>query len=153
MINILKIFMVLVLVLISMKILAENNQQELGMSATGTFEVKLDPQNDEGVPAGRMVIHKEYTGGLVGKGVGQMISKRTEGGAAVYSAIEEFEGSVNGKTGSFTLFHNGFMSASKQSLEVIIVEGSGAGELKGITGSLDIIQENGKHSYVLEYQQ
>lgn len=123
------------------------------MSVSGTFDVKLESQSDEGVPAGRMIIHKEYCGGMVGKGVGQMISKRTEGGAAVYSAIEEFEGTVSGKAGSFTLFHNGFMSALKQSLEVIIVEGSGAGELKGIQGSLVIIQESGKHSYVLEYQQ
>ena len=123
------------------------------MTASGTFEVKLEPQADESTPAGRMLIHKEYSGGMVGKGVGQMISKRTESGVAVYAAIEEFVGAVNGKSGSFTLFHNGFMSASKRSLEVIIVEGSGTGELEGIQGRLSIIQENGGHSYVLDYQE
>ena len=122
------------------------------MAVSGTFEIKLEPQNDEVAPAGRMTIHKEYSGGIVGIGVGQMISKRTDGGAAVYSAIEEFEGSVEGKTGSFTLFHHGFMSALKQSLEIIIVEGSGTAELKGIQGNLAINQEDGKHSYVFEYQ-
>ena len=48
------------------------------MSATGIFEVNLDPQNDENAPAGRMIIDKKYSGALVGKGIGQMISKRTE---------------------------------------------------------------------------
>ena len=82
-----------------------------------------------------------------------MISKRTESGAAVYSAIEEFEGSLNCKTGAFTLFHTGFMSATKQELKVIIVEGSGSGKLKGIQGELSITQENGVHNYVLKYSQ
>ena len=151
--NKIKVLAVFILACISATSISENIKQELEMSVSGTFEVKLEPQSDESAPAGRIVIHKEYSGGMVGKGVGQMISKRTEGGVSVYSAIEEFEGAVNGKAGSFTFFHNGFMSASKQSLEIVIVEGSGTRELKGILGRLAIIQENGKHSYVLEYQQ
>ena len=121
------------------------------MSLSGVFEIKLEPQKDEAAPAGRMTIFKEYSGGLVGKGVGQMISKRTEGGASVYSAIEEFEGAVNGKNGAFTFFHNGIMSSSKQELKVTIVDGSGSGELEGIQGELSIIQENGTHKYELQY--
>jgi len=147
-----KVLAMFLLVCMSTASLADKIQQESGMSVSGVFEVKIEPQNDEVAPVGRMRIDKEYSGGMSGKGIGQMISKRVEGGAAVYSAIEEFDGTINGKAGSFTLFHNGFMSASKQSLEVIIVEGSGTGELTGIQGSLSIIQEAGKHSYVLEYQ-
>ena len=56
-------------------------------------------------PAGRMIIHKQYTGNVVGKG--QMISKRTAKGVAAYSAIEEFMGSVDGKKGAFILIHTG----------------------------------------------
>ncbi len=149
--NVLVILFVVFLSKIAMS--DENIKKENGMSAQGTFTVKLEPQNDEATPAGRMTILKQYVGGMVGKGVGQMISKRTEGGAAVYSAIEEFDGMVNGKVGSFTLFHNGYISSSKQSLEVTIVEGSGTGELKGIEGELTIIQENGTHNYALKYQQ
>ena len=147
-----KILAIFLLVGISSASVADKIQQESRMSASGVFEVNIEPQNDEIAPAGRMTIYKEYSGGMAGKGIGQMISKRTEGGAAVYSAIEEFEGTLDGKAGSFTLFHNGFMSASKQLLDVIIIEGSGTGELIGIKGSLSIIQEAGKHSYVLEYQ-
>ena len=122
------------------------------MSATGKFEINMAPQEDEDAPAGRLVINKQYSGGLAGNGIGQMISKRTENGVAVYYAIEEFEGSLDGKTGSFTLVHSGFMSAQTQSLEVLILEGSGSGELVSISGSLKIIQEDGEHLYVLDYE-
>jgi len=48
------------------------------MSANGTFEVELTPQDDPGFPAGRMQIKKTYLGDMSGSGIGQMISKRTE---------------------------------------------------------------------------
>jgi hypothetical protein len=129
----------------------QKQSKELRMSVTGKYEVSLEPQNDEVAPAGRMIINKKYSGGLVGVGVGQMISKRTESGTAVYSAIEEFDGSVDGKTGGFTLIHTGHMSAEGQILDVTVLNGSGTGELKSISGSLEIIQEDKEHKYVLSY--
>ena len=122
------------------------------MPAKGQFEVKLEPQKDEDSPAGRMIINKMYNGDLIGSGVGQMISKRTAAGSAVYYAIEEFTGSVNGKSGTFTLVHKGSMSKESQLLNVVILDGSGDGELKNITGSMKIIQDGGNHSYELNYE-
>lgn len=49
------------------------------MTAKGTFDVDLQPQDDADTPAGRMVIDKTYSGDMTGSGKGQMISKRTEG--------------------------------------------------------------------------
>ena len=120
------------------------------MSAKGQFEVNLEPQKDEN-PAGRMVINKTYNGDLIGSGVGQMISKRTSTGEAVYYAIEEFTGLLDGKPGSFTLIHSGSMNKESQSLSVVILDGSGDGELKSISGSMKIIQESGSHSYIIDY--
>ena len=122
------------------------------MSAHGIFEVNLEPQKDENAPVGRMLINKKYTGDIDGTGIGQMISKRTDNGVAVYFAIEEFEGSVDGKTGSFTLVHTGYMSGETQSLDIKILEGSGRGELGDISGSMDIIVEEGEHKFVLHYE-
>ena len=121
------------------------------MSASGTFEVELTPQEDAGFPAGRMLIKKTYLGDMNGLGDGQMISKRTENGTAVYYAIEEFSGSVMGKRDGFTLVHKGHMSAESQSLEVTILEGSGSGEFKNISGSMLIVQDASGHSYELTY--
>ena len=87
------------------------------MSANGTFDIDLTPQQDDGYPAGRMLIKKTYQGDMSGSGIGQMISKRTENGAAVYYAVEEFSGSVKDKNGGFTLVHKGHMGKESQSLE------------------------------------
>ena len=122
------------------------------MSANGTFEVDLTPQEDTAHPAGRMLIKKSYQGDMLGSGIGQMISKRTAAGTAAYYAVEEFSGSVKGKNGGFTLVHSGFMSKDSQSLEITILEGSGTGELQGISGSMLIVQNVNEHSYELTFE-
>jgi hypothetical protein len=122
------------------------------MSATGDFEVDLSPQADEGAPAGRMILNKKYRGEMTGSGIGQMISKRTENGTAAYYAIEEFSGSIDGKSGAFTLVHQGSMNQDTQSLEITVLEGSGSGELATITGSMLITQDENGHRYEFRYE-
>ena len=122
------------------------------MLASGKFEVNLEPQTDDRFDSGRLLIEKQYRGDFIGIGRGQMLSKRTASGTAVYSAIEEVEGKLDNKQGGFTLFHNGFMSPSKRSLEIVIVEGSGTGDLEGISGKLDIEQVDGLHKYTLNFE-
>ena len=129
----------------------ESNERE-SMTAKGTFEVDLQPQADAGSPAGRMVIDKTYSGDLTGTGIGQMISKRTESGAAVYFAVEEFSGSVKGRNGAFTLIHKGYMTKKSQTLDIEILEGSGSGELENISGSMTITQDSNIHTYELVYE-
>lgn len=123
------------------------------MSAKGSFEANLTPQQDDAAPAGRMIINKSFQGELEGTGVGQMISKRIVDGAAVYFAIEEFSGSLLGKNGGFTLIHKGHMDAESQSLQIDILEGSGSGELVNISGSMLIVQDANGHTYELKYTQ
>jgi hypothetical protein len=122
------------------------------MSANGTFEVDLVPREDVEFPAGRMLIKKTYLGDMKGSGIGQMISKRADNGLAVYYAIEEFSGSVKGKSGGFTLVHKGYMSKESQSLEIAVLEGSGSGELQDISGSMLIVQEASGHKYELTFE-
>ena len=122
------------------------------MYATGGFEVELAPQEDAGAPAGRMILNKSYQGAMTGLGIGQMISKRKEHRAAAYYAIEEFSGSVDGKTGAFTLVHQGSVNKDAQSLEIAVLEGSGSGELATITGSMLIMQDEHGHRYEFRYE-
>lgn len=122
------------------------------MTAIGTFEVDLKPQNDGEYQAGRMLINKKYLGDMIGSSVGQMISRKTEGGAAIYFAIEEFTGSVNDQSGAFTLLHKGLMNKESQSLDVNILEGSGSGDLKNISGSMRIEQDANGHNYELIFE-
>ena len=73
-------------------------------------------------------------------------------GSAGYVAIEHFTGSVGGKSGSLVLQHSGVMNRGDAHLTVTIVPDSGTGELSGISGTLAIENDEGQHSYVLEYE-
>jgi Protein of unknown function (DUF3224) len=123
--------------------------------ARGTFDVKLAPQPADtgGEPAiARMLLDKQYHGDLDGTARGQMLANMTAvDGSGVYVAMERVEGRLHGLTGSFVLYHVGLMTRGKQSLSVNVLPDSGTGELVGITGTLDIIIADGKHSYVLDY--
>lgn len=121
--------------------------------ATGEFEVNLVPQTDREITGlGRMTIDKQFTGGLEGSSQGQMINAFTDvKGSAVYSAIERVTGTLDGKKGSFILQHTGIMDRGNPSLTVNIVRDSGTDELKGISGTLVIRMEQGKHYYDIDY--
>jgi Protein of unknown function (DUF3224) len=123
-------------------------------SATGSFDVKLipQPQDDEDKTRGRMLIDKEYHGGLEASGKGQMLTGLTDRkDSAGYVAIERVSGSLNGRRGSFLLQHTGTMSGGRQELAVTVVPDSGSGELKGISGHLMIAVGAGKHAYEFIY--
>ena len=112
----------------------------------------MQPQQDPDAPVGRIVLSKTYSGGMTGSAVGQMISKRIDGGAAAYYAIEEFSGSVDGRSGAFTLLHRGYMDADGMSLDVTIMPGSGTEDLATIHGTMEISQDASGHRYELKYQ-
>jgi hypothetical protein len=72
-------------------------------------------------------------------------------GVAGYVAIEVVTGTLAGKQGSFALQHFATMDQNGPKMNVIIVPGSGTGELKGIAGRFTITIAGGQHSYDLEY--
>jgi Protein of unknown function (DUF3224) len=128
------------------------------LHATGTFEVTITPEAqadgpEGGVSTARMGIAKTFSGPLSGKAVGTMISGGTPkaGSMAAYVAIDQFHGTLEGKSGGFMLVHRGTMSSKGADLSVIIAPDSGTGALKGITGSLAIDVKDGVHHYDLSY--
>lgn len=127
--------------------------QEAKMShATGTFEVKLSPQPSD-PPLGRFLLDKHYHGGLDGTSKGEMLTagNGAAGSSGGYVALEQFTGTLEGRKGSFVLQHSGTMIAGTPHLTIIVVPDSGTAELKGLSGKMNIIIENGKHSYDFEY--
>ena len=123
--------------------------------ATGTFEVKLAPQNDgkpEDSPIGRMLIDKQIHGDLEATSKGQMLAFSTEvKGSAGYVAMERVTGTLHGRTGSFVLQHNATMNRDVPQLSITVVPDSGTGQLTGLTGTFDIQIAAGKHSYTFDY--
>src|ERR1051326_165900 len=122
--------------------------------ASGTFDVKMTPQTDDkGDPAlSRMTIDKQFHGDLEGTSKGQMLAAGDPKTSAVYVAIEKFNGTLKGRSGTFILHHTGLMTRGAPQLSIMVAPDSGTGQLAGLTGKLMInIAADGKHSYDFEY--
>lgn len=124
--------------------------------ASGTFAVRVSPQapiegDTSGV--GRLLLDKQFQGDLEGSSKGQMlaVSSAVEGSAG-YVAMEQVTGALQGKSGSFALQHFGKMTRGTPELNVTVVPDSGTGELEGLSGKMQIIIAEGKHSYEFDYE-
>ena len=120
--------------------------------ATGTFEVKMSPQEAD-MSVGRMTIDKAFQGDLVGSSKGQMLMASSESvkNSAGYVAIEKVTGTLNGRRGSFYLQHTGVMTRGAGELTITVIPDSGTDQLAGLSGKMNIIIAEGKHSYEFEY--
>ena len=126
-------------------------------TARGLMDVNTEAEppflEQDGLTLNRSVVRKEFSGDMVGRSELQMLAAFTSTpGSAAYVAIEHFTGSVGGKSGSFALQHAGVMNRGDAELTVTIVPDSGAGALTGISGTLEIDNDEGRHSYVLDYK-
>ncbi len=122
--------------------------------ASGTFAVKMSPQEQaEDMPVGRMSIDKEFQGELEGTSKGQMLmaSSSSVKNSAGYVAIEKVTGTLNGRRGSFYLQHTGVMTRGVGELAITVIPDSGTDQLVGLSGQMNIIIAEGKHSYEFEY--
>ncbi len=132
---------------------AQRQNTPMTYHATGTFTVDvhpLTPAPAEGLS--RFSIDKKIHGDLEAASKGEMFSGGDpKQGVAGYVAIEVVTGTLQGKTGSFALQHSATMDRGGSNMSVLIVPGSGTGELKGISGTFVIRIANGQHSYDLEY--
>lgn len=128
------------------------------MKITGKFDVKLKPiegyaEGSDGISLNRMSIDKTFYGELEASSKGEMLSVMTPvKGSAGYVAIEQVQGTLKRKKGSFVLQHFGTMDKGKDQLILEVVPDSATGELKGLSGRMAIIIEDGRHFYEFEYE-
>jgi len=125
--------------------------------AAGPFDVKMTPVASDapadGAPLARFSLEKRYQGDLEATATGEMLSAGSPAsGSAGYVAVERVSGTLHGRRGTFALVHRGLMTRGTPELLVTVVPGTGTGELTGIAGTLTILAEAGRHSYVLEYE-
>jgi hypothetical protein len=121
-------------------------------TASGEFEVKLTPFASAEAKVGSLEIKKTFSGDLTATSSGQMLAVRTPvENSAGYVAMELVNGSLAGRSGTFALQHSGTMNHGAQSLSVTVVPDSATGELAGLSGSMQIKIEGGKHYYTFTY--
>jgi len=130
--------------------------KQIMATGKGTFDVKLTPlephDKSSGPFPGRMFIDKQFHGDMEGTSKGEMLAFMSEvKGSAGYVAMERVTATLHGRTGTFVFQHSATMDHGEGALTVTVVPDSGTGELKGLTGKLDIKIENGKHLYTFDY--
>ncbi len=131
----------------------------LAREGGGTFEIDMKPAPVQGgAPArpdesrARMTFTKTWSGSLSGESDGVMLSAGSPAhGAAGYVALERFEGTLDGRQGSFALQQCGTMAHGRDSLLAVVTPGSGTGALAGLAGTLAIERFDGQHRYSLQY--
>jgi hypothetical protein len=124
--------------------------------AVGSFDVQLQAldvyNKDVGASLARMSIDKQFHGDLDALSKGEMLSAMgSVKGSAGYVAIERVTGTLHGRSGSFVLQHNATMTRGEPYLNIVVVPDSGSGELAGLSGTMNIIIADGKHSYEFDY--
>ena len=121
--------------------------------AQGTFTVDVHPLSPSPVEGiGRFSINKTIHGDIEATSIGEMFTAGDpKKGLAGYVAIEFVTGTLSGKQGGFALQHFATMDSNGPKMQVIVVPGSGTGQLAGIEGAFTIRIENREHFYDFEY--
>jgi hypothetical protein len=146
-------FAAALLVAYSPAAMAQERQGSVNFHARGSFTVAvvpLSPAPADGLH--RFSINKELHGDLEATSRGEMFSGGDpKQGLAGYVAIEVVTGTLQGRHGSFALQHMATMDANGPKMTVVVVPGSGTGDLTGIAGTFAIENADGRHSYELAY--
>ena len=109
--------------------------------AHSSFNIKTweeSPTDDlqEGQKINRARVVKSYSGGLAGEGVVEYLMAYVSESEAEFVGIEYFTGAVDGRKGSFMFRNTGTFSAGVVNSVWEVVNGSGRGELEGISGTV-----------------
>lgn len=132
-------------------------QKESAMTqhATGSFDVKVLPMEPafkfEDNPLSRFSLDKQFHGDLEASSKGEMLSAGSPKTSGGYVAIERVSGTLHGRSGTFALQHSATMTNGTPQLNIIVVPGTGTGQLAGLSGTMNIIIKEGKHSYDFLY--
>jgi hypothetical protein len=126
------------------------------MIAKGTFDIKMTTEPpfdaDGGVSLGRMRVDKTFGGPLDATSQVHMLAVGTPvAGSAGYVAVERIAGALEGRRGSFVVLHMGSMNRGAPTLSLLIVPDSGTGELRGLSGRMEIQIVDGQHHYQIDY--
>ncbi|MGW4640891.1 DUF3224 domain-containing protein [Sphaerisporangium sp. NPDC004334] len=124
--------------------------------ANGAFDIEgWEPETydeREGATLSRVHITKTFRGDLEGGSTTDILTAMTQvEGSAAYVGLERFTGTLHGRKGTFVLHHSATGSAGEQSLSWTVVPDSGTGELLGIRGGGQITNDDGAHTYTLDY--
>ena len=122
--------------------------------AKGTFEVEMKPVKQDKVgdiTVGQYAFEKKFQGDMEATSKVDMLAIGSDSGSGTYVALEQVNGTLHGKSGTFALTHIGNRNKTSAELTVTIVPGCSTGELAGLEGKMTISIIEKKHFYEMEY--
>ena len=98
-------------------------------------------------------VKRTFHGDLSGTGNLMYLMTHLDTGDATFLGFEKVVGSLGGRTGSFVLKHTGHYDGEKSTAEHEVVQGSGTGELTGLSGAGGFSAGHAEeHDMTLEYE-
>jgi hypothetical protein len=108
--------------------------------AKATFTIKgwdEKPYNEmNGLPKlTRVNATKSYQGDITGEGKLEYLMMYRDDGSASFLGLERVVGSIGSRSGSFVLQHSGTFKGGVATVTLLVVPGSGTGDLRGLRGN------------------
>jgi hypothetical protein len=103
----------------------------------------------------RAVVKRSFTGGLEGEGSLEWLMGYDESGAATFVGLERVVAELDGKEGSFVLKHTGTFDGESADAELLVVPGTGTGDLAGLCGEGSFqagMGPEGERNLTLDYE-
>jgi hypothetical protein len=133
------------------------------MQTSGTFsvasftptDVTPQPAIETALPIGVARMEKVYEGPVSGRSATLFTAAFDQAtGQGTYLAMEAFEGSLDGRAGTFAWVHSATTSGTDRTHEFfLVVPGSGTGELAGIRGGGSMtVEADGTHRVTFDYE-
>ncbi len=97
----------------------------------------------DGVKLTRVTTDKTYRGSVAGTSTTEWLLAYRLDGICRFVGLEHFSGTIDGKSGTLTFESGGTYAATGMKSDVTILPGTGTGELAGITGTVEIPNQEG----------
>ena len=130
-------------------------QTKCTFSVTGTTPVDYAPEIATAMPVGIMHMVKEYAGDVSGRSITEFVSSFDgASNTGTYVAMESFEGTLAGRSGTFNFWHSATMVAGERRNSLgFICPGTGTGDLAGITGTVELtIDDDDTHRFAFDWE-
>jgi hypothetical protein len=100
----------------------------------------------------RASVTKSYQGDITGEGKLEYLMMYRDDGSASFLGLERVVGSVGGRSGSFVLQHSGTFKGGVATVTLVVVPGSGTGDLRGLRGNGEFaVGHQQPYSMTLDY--
>lgn len=127
------------------------------IQGTGTFkgeswEEQTYSEVEDGLKLSRAIVKNTYSGVIEGEGTLEYLLIYRADGTCPFVGAERIVGTVDGKSGSFVLKHEGEYANDTATTTLTVVEGTGTGDLTNLRGTGAFGATHDQMDYTFDYE-